>query len=98
MAAGLAAPSDHQENPMADLFGHEAPPIPPGFVEIACELRRETYDGIAITNGTVELQLGDGRESWIWLPKAHVLKICREQKNSVVITIPTWLAERERLT
>jgi hypothetical protein len=82
---------------MADLFGHEAPPVAPGFVEIACELRKETHDGIAIVNGTGELQLGDGRESWKWLPKAHVTKIVREGGRSVVITIPSWLAQQERL-
>jgi hypothetical protein len=82
---------------MQDLFGEPLKTVPRGFVEVACELRRETYDAIAVVNGTKELQLGDGRESWIWLPKSHVKRIVRERGNSIVVTIRDWLAEREPL-
>ena len=82
---------------MQDLFGQPMRIVPPGHVEVACELRHETRDGVAVVNGTKQLQLGDGRESWIWLPRMHVKQIHRERSNSVVIVIPTWLAERERL-
>lgn len=81
---------------MADLFGHEAPPIAPGFVDVECEWRDETLDAIAVVPCRTGLILGDGREPWTWLPLSRVGKIDR-RKNFVILTIPEWLAKEKGL-
>lgn len=82
---------------MADLFGHEAAPIRPGSVEVVCELRMEKPEAIAVVNGTRELGLGDGRETWIWLPLSQVDRIAHEPGNIIVLTIPERLAREKGL-
>lgn len=82
---------------MADLFGHEAPPVAPGSVRIVCEARMEKPDAIAVVNGTRELELVDGRETWIWLPLSQVDRIERQARNVIVVTIPERLAREKGL-
>lgn len=86
---------------MADLFGHEAPPVEPGFVEVVCELRDETRDAIAIVPGDHflrEITLSNSREAWIWLPRSEIRKMQRGRNNTVAVTIPDWLAKEKGLT
>lgn len=79
---------------MADLFGHEAPPVDPGMVEIAGELRLETYDAIAIVAKDVAgIKLNSSREPWVWLAKSEIKDIRRGHRTAVIVTIPDWLAK-----
>jgi hypothetical protein len=81
---------------MADLFGHERPPVAPGMVEIACGLRAETRDAVAIVaDGPHGLRFG--REHWTWLPLSYVDNIVRLRKSTAIVVIPEWLARQERL-
>lgn len=85
---------------MADLFGHEAPPVAPGMVEITGELRDETRDAIAIVPGDHflnEITLSNSREHWTWLPRSEVKDMQRGRSNTVVVTIPDWLAKEKGL-
>lgn len=94
-----AAPSGHWEfQGMADLFGYEAPPLAPGFVEVICELRGETADGIAIVACDAHgIRLGTESEHWKWLPRSQIQAIHRERNNAARIIIPEWLARQERI-
>jgi hypothetical protein len=79
---------------VADLFGHERPPVDPGFVEIAGELRMETYDAIAIVAKDVAgISLNSSREPWTWLAKSEVKAIHRGRGTAVTVIIPDWLAK-----
>ena len=60
--------------------------------DIACRVRRETDDAIAIADGST---LPDGRERWTWLPKSQV-EIERSEKIDTV-TMPEWLAKKKGL-
>jgi hypothetical protein len=83
---------------MADLFGHEAPPVDPGMVEIACELRAEMRDAVAIViRDRSEIRLSNSRETWTWLPLSEVKGIQRGRSKSVTVTIPDWLAKEKGL-
>jgi hypothetical protein len=83
---------------MADLFGHEAPPVAPGMVEIACELRAEMRDAIAIViRDRSEIRLSNSREAWTWLPLSEVTGIQRGRGKSATVTIPNWLAKEKGL-
>jgi hypothetical protein len=92
-----AVPSGYGASEMADLFGYEAPPIEPGFVEIACELREQTRDAIAIVARADRLTLSSAREIWTWLPLSEVKTIERGQNNFAVVTIPDRLAKEKGL-
>lgn len=59
------------------------------LVDIACEVRRETEKGLAIWDGGEEK---DGREKWVWLPKANV-----EVNDDGTVTMPEWLAKTKGL-
>lgn len=83
---------------MADLFGHEAPPVAPGFVEITGELRSEMRDAIAIVIPDREgVKLSNQREPWVWLPLSEIKQMHRGQRRTVTITIPDWLAKEKGL-
>lgn len=81
---------------MKDLFGHE-PSESSDHIEIACELRCETEKGIAVVDGVRNLELADGSERWIWLPRSRVKEFRREAGNVVVLTISEKLAKEKGL-
>jgi hypothetical protein len=83
---------------MADLFGHEAAPVSAGMVEVTGELRGETRYAIAIVPGDrSEIALSNSGELWTWLPRSEVQDLRRGRSNSVIVTVPEWLAKEKGL-
>lgn len=63
-----------------------------GLIDLTCEIRHETDQAVAVADGTIDMDLGDGKEKWFWLPKSLV-----EVNGDGTITLPEWLAQEKGL-
>lgn len=62
------------------------------LVEIAVEIVRETALAYGVSDGTQDMDLGDGKQKLVWLPKSQV-----EIVSPGIIEMPEWLAEAKGL-
>ena len=62
------------------------------LIEVACKIVRSTDKAVGVSDGTMDMDLGDRKEKIFWLPKSQI-----EINYDGTITMPEWLATEKGL-